>query len=172
MKKLDAYGNAKKTNLLFDEFLKGRQQNLSKDEEIIINEVKENIEMEKGNSFIERSRQKCKNLFISVNFRGMKLIWYQIDETTLGPIYYPTDFGSCCLLVPHLDLKPKNENQTTEEMYHYLKVLKFLVCKKNFARSQIFFEICSKCRIVWVFEPWGTFFLNRFLTSDCHIKNT
>ena len=121
LKKLDAYGYAKKTNLLFDEFLKGRQQNLSAEDQIIVDEVKDKIEMEKGNSFIKKSRQNCKNLFISVSFRGLKLIWHQIDETTLGPMYYPTDFGSCCLLVPHLDLKPK-PNQTDEEIYHGLKV--------------------------------------------------
>ena len=132
MKKLDAYGNAKKTNLLFDEFLKGRQQNLSTEEQIIVNEVKDKIEMEEGDSFIEKSRQKCKNLFISVSFRGLKLIWHQIDETTLGPMYYPTDFGSCCLLVPHLDLKPKNKSQTDEEMYHGLKVLKSLIYLNSF----------------------------------------
>jgi hypothetical protein len=50
-------------------------------------------------------------------------MWNQIDEITLGPAYYPTDFGSCCLLIPHFDLKPINESVSREERYHVIKAI-------------------------------------------------
>ena len=39
----------------------------------------------------------------------------------MSPGDYPTDYGSCCFLVPHLDLKPWKDvsaNKTTIEIYH------------------------------------------------------
>jgi hypothetical protein len=60
---------------------------------------------------------------MSVSFRGSKIVWNQIDEDTLGPAYFPTDFGSCCLLIPDLDLKRINENVSFEEMYHVIKAI-------------------------------------------------
>lgn len=121
MKDLNAYGNITKTNLLVNEFIKGRQKNLTDEEEVIVNEVKDKIDMASGFSFLEKSRQVCRNLFTSIDFRGMKITWNDIDEGwTLGPSYYPTDFGSCCLIVPHLDLKPINDNSTVEERYQSL----------------------------------------------------
>ena len=113
MKQLGAYGNVTKTNLLVNEFMKGRQNDLKAEEELIVNDVKEYIN---ESSFVEQSRQKCKNLFMSVSFRGSRIIWNQIDEEMQGPAYNPTDFGSCCLLIPHLDLKPINESVSFEEM--------------------------------------------------------
>ena len=120
MKQLGAYGNVTKTNLLINEFMKGRQNNLKAEEELIVNDVKEYIN---DGSFLEQSRQKCKNLFMSVSFRDSRIIWKQIDEVTMGPAYYPTDFGSCCLLIPHFDLKPINKNISREERYHVIKAI-------------------------------------------------
>ena len=114
MKQLGAYGNATKTNLLINEFMKGRQENLEAEEELIVNEVKDQINMTDGGSFVEQSRQKCKNLFMSINFRGSRIVWN--ENNAEAPFYYPTDFGSCCLLVPHF-LKPYDENVP----YHGLK---------------------------------------------------
>ena len=121
MKQLGTYGNATKSNLLIHEFIKGRNKNLSEEEKLIVNEVNDRINMTNGgwglSSFVEQSRQKCKNLFMSISFRDSRINWNEIDGD-LGPSYYPTDFGSCCLLVPHLDLKPIEENSSLEERYH------------------------------------------------------
>ena len=118
MKQLGAYGNVTKTNLLINEFIKGRNRNLSEEERLIVNEVKDQINMTNGNSFVKQSRQKCENLFMSISFRGSRIVWNEDNEN--GPIYYPTDFGSCCLLVPHF-LKPYDDNLSGGELYHGLK---------------------------------------------------
>ena len=118
MKDLNAYGNMTKTNLLINEFIKGYPENHSEEEESIVNEIKDRLGMNSsGVSFLEQSRQICSSLFISIDFRGMKITWNDMDESTIGPSYYPTDFGSCCLLVAHLDLEPIDENTTVEERY-------------------------------------------------------
>ena len=59
---------------------------------------------------IQLPRQKCKNLFVSMNFRGKSLNWNNLpkDENThslVGPSFYATDFGACCLFVPHVDFE-------------------------------------------------------------------
>ena len=117
----DAYGNITNTNILLDEFIRGRKGNISKEDESFVNELKEKIGMNSGWNLLERSRQTCTNLFISISFREMHLTWKKINEETLGPILYPTDFGSCCLLVPHLDLKEITSNLSVGQLYHSLK---------------------------------------------------
>ena len=119
LKQLGVYGNVTKTHLLINEYMKGRDENLTVEEESIVTEVNDRIN---GASFVEQSHQKCQNLFMSISFRGSRITWNEIDGNTLGPEYYPTDFGSCCLLVPHIDLKPYEiENSSLEEIYHGLK---------------------------------------------------
>ena len=113
-----------RTNILIEEFIKGRHGNLTNTDKSFMTEIKEDIGF--GQSFTDRSMQYCKNLFISISFRGMKLTWNQLPpEETFGPYVYQTDFGSCCLLVPHLhlDLRPSSEyeNMSTYEIYHDLK---------------------------------------------------
>ena len=46
---------------------------------------------------------------------------HEFVELYNGPSPFPTDFGQCCFLVPHLDLEPSNNNLTQEEKYHGLK---------------------------------------------------
>ena len=108
-----------------NEFIKGRQGNLSIADEGFVNEIKETLSFDEGYSFLDLSMQFCKNLFISISFQGKKLSWNQLppEGETTGPYTYPTDFGSCCLLVPHLHLRPYTdfENMTTYEMHHNLK---------------------------------------------------
>ena len=107
-----------------NEFIKGRQGNLSKADEVFVNEIKEKLSFGEGYSFLDSSMQYCKNLFISISFRGRKLTWNQLPPTgTSGPYTNPTDFGSCCLLVPHLHLRPHSdfENMTIYEIHHDLK---------------------------------------------------
>ena len=72
------------------------------------------------------SRQSCKDLFINIRFRGQFMTWknmpanksLEYDFTSAGPHYYPTDFGACCIFVPHLDFQAVN--QTYDEMYSEL----------------------------------------------------
>ena len=53
-------------------------------------------------SLTQMSRQKCKNLFISMSFKEKSLTWKNTavnewNHIGIGPSYYPTDFGACCL---------------------------------------------------------------------------
>ena len=124
LKDLNVYGNIKRRTILINEFIKGRKGNLSKADEVFVNEIKENLYIDKGWTFLDWSKQSCRNLFISISFRGMKLTWNQLPpEETFGPYMDPTDFGSCCFLVPHLHLRPYSEieNMTDYEMLHDLK---------------------------------------------------
>ena len=44
-------------------------------------------------------------------------------DQNIGPSYFPTDFGACCLFVPHIDFEgfdPMTENITYAEKYHEL----------------------------------------------------
>ena len=111
LKQLGVYGNVTKTHLLINEYMKGRDENLTVEEESIVTEVNDRIN---GASFVEQSHQKCQNLFMSVSFRGSRIVWNEDHEDAL--FYYPTDFGSCCLLIPH-HLKPYDKDSP----YHGLR---------------------------------------------------
>ena len=76
---------------------------------------------------IRRTRQECKNMFLSMNFRENILTWRNLpyDEHThesIGPSFYPTDFGACCLFVPHVDFEglDKTKNLTKSEQWSAL----------------------------------------------------
>ena len=76
-------------------------------------------------SLTRLSRQKCKNLFISMSFRDKSLTWKDIaiderNHSKIGPSYYPTDFGACCLFVPHIDFEGDLESKTYADLYHEL----------------------------------------------------
>ena len=81
--------------------------------------------------FTQKTRQRCKNMFMEMSFRGKSLAWYDLpydkrnlsEENRIGPSYYPTDFGACCLFVPHLDFEPLNTSVPFEDLYHYLDVI-------------------------------------------------
>ena len=107
-----------------NEFIKGHQGNLSKSDEVFVNEIKETFELGKGWSFLRKSMQWCRNLFTSISFRGRKLTWNQLPPSEIiGPYTIPTDFGICCFLAPHIHLRPYSdfENMTVYEKYHDLK---------------------------------------------------
>ena len=78
----------------------------------------------------EYERQSCRNLFISMSFRGKFLNWKNLlvnkgeeknNFNGIGPTYYPTDFGACCLFVPHLDFHGVQKNQSLDKTYFDLK---------------------------------------------------
>ena len=62
-------------------------------------------------------------------FRKKSLNWRDIpvderNHNEIGPSYYPTDFGACCLFVPHIDFEgfdPNLQNITYAEKYHDLE---------------------------------------------------
>jgi hypothetical protein len=64
-----------------------------------------------------------------MSFRGKYMAWSDLpydkrnesEEKKIGPAYYPTDFGACCLFVPHLDFEPFNKSVPVEQLYHELK---------------------------------------------------
>ena len=119
MRSHNVFGNVTMTNILTTEFIKGRQDNLTLEEEIIVDDFKWNLEMESGYTLLDWTKQRCENLFISATFRGKYLTWSSMKEFHLGPKPYPTDFGACCWLTPHLDLEP--DDNFTIDMYHELK---------------------------------------------------
>ena len=76
----------------------------------------------------ELTRQRCRYLFISMNFQGKSLTWKNLPKKAMqhnliGPSYYPTDFGACCLFVPHVDFDgfDSTMNLTYGEYYHTLQ---------------------------------------------------
>ena len=72
--------------------------------------------------------QNCQDLFISMGFRENFLSWKELDRVAyeneeinnIGPSFYPTDFGACCLFVPHLDFQASSQNLPEEKRYHDL----------------------------------------------------
>ena len=125
MKDVKAHGNMTLTNLLINEYMIGRVGNLSDDDQLFLDNVKQ-IMNSKWSTFIDLSRQKCKDAFISMRFRGKQITWRDLPqdwtfEFEFGPYLYPTDFGSCCFLAPHLNLEEKDPNKTVAELYHGLE---------------------------------------------------
>ena len=121
LKENNAYENITRMKLFFNEFIKGRQGNLSKDEETYLKEIKDKLYSSQGLSFLDQSRQICRNLFIRVSFRGKQITWNQIERGILGPYKYDTDFGNCCKLIPHMALKNRDDWGTDEKIYFDLK---------------------------------------------------
>ena len=124
MKEVEAYGDVVLTDLLVKEFILGRIGNLSEEHEEFVNKIKAMLGHDY--TFNDWSRQKCKDLFMSISFRGKSLTWRDLPqewwyESDLGPYVYPTDFGACCFLAPHLNLEPTDWNKSYEEMYHGLE---------------------------------------------------
>ena len=116
--------------LLFDEFIHGHDRNLSKEEEEFLDNVLLNISVGHDPlippSFLQKSSQSCKDLFISKDFRQMNLTSTRIPDgfyyqlLSLGPSTFSTDFGSCCTFVPGINLKPMSQ-KTVEDLYHTLE---------------------------------------------------
>ena len=116
-KGLGAYDNRSIGNYYFDHFIGSRGKDNSDDQDFI------------GISVMTKdTRQVCNDLFISISFRGKVLSWRDFTDKkgedskfrTLGPAFYPTDFGACCLFVPHIDFETFGENISFIEKYHGL----------------------------------------------------
>ena len=83
MKELEAFGDVELTDLLIREFILGRVSNLSEYHEAVVNYVKDKIGEYVGYSFSDWSFQKCKDLFISMKFRGKTLTWKELPQGTV-----------------------------------------------------------------------------------------
>ena len=68
MKDIGVYSDVGLTNILVKEFIEGHQEDFAPENVEIIKNVKRILGRD---SFLEWSRQKCKDLFISISFRGM-----------------------------------------------------------------------------------------------------
>ena len=81
-----------------NEFMFGRSGNLSQEQKDTINSMKMN------KPFQELSRQKCRNLFLSMKYQGQSLSWNDLPlvdtEYDLGPALDVTDYGACCYFSP------------------------------------------------------------------------
>ena len=117
-KEWGAYDNTSLAEYLLDEFFGSHGKDHNDGEDFIGIGI-----------YTQGTRQQCKNLFIAMSFRGKSLYWEDLaDENqwdepifrNIGPSYTQTDFGACCLFVPHVDFEPFGENITLEEKYHGL----------------------------------------------------
>ena len=117
LKSLGVYGNKDQTDALIQEFKLGYKGSVSPPHRQTVAKVK-NLSSENGwYSFSYESSQKCSDLMISLSFRGKTLTWQDIGETSeVGPWDYPTDFGECCLLMPHVGFDPYNPEQNLHDL--------------------------------------------------------
>ena len=131
LKEMNIYGNATKIRHLFNDFINGHQRNLSTEEKKLSENLKDiflNISG-KGSpnpSFFSKSSQGCDDLFTSIRFRNMNLTSNRLPEQRLlwipiGPQIFGTDFGVCCIFIPHLQMKPLDSSFSIEKQYHGLK---------------------------------------------------
>ena len=121
-----------KIDLLNKEFITGHQENFTQENQSFLDEFKAILTVK--HSFHYWSRQFCRNAFISLRYQGKRITWNQLpiadSEAGIGPKYFTTDFGSCCVLVPHLFFEYINshwtlENKTFEETWFDLKASAF-----------------------------------------------
>ena len=68
MKDIGVYPDVGLTNMLVKEFIEGHDEDFIPENDEMIKNIKKYLG---ENSFLEWSRQKCKDLFISISFRGM-----------------------------------------------------------------------------------------------------
>ena len=106
-------------DILNKEFIVGHQENFTQEYESLLDKFKAWLSLETRYSFRDWTRQFCNTAFIGLRYRGKHLSWNQFDHYDWekegnGPKYFPTDFGSCCQLVPHLYFDHMNSNRTLE----------------------------------------------------------
>ena len=79
MKDIGVYSDVGLTNMLVKEFIDGHEEEFIPENVEIIKNVKRILGRD---SFLEWSRQKCKDLFISISFRGMYFV-ISVQRTVL-----------------------------------------------------------------------------------------
>ena len=106
-------------DILNKEFITGHQENFNHEYESLLNKFKDDLSLETRYSFRDWTRQFCNTAFISLRYQGKHMTWSQFDHYDYekggnGPKYFPTDFGSCCQLVPNLSFDKMNSNGTLQ----------------------------------------------------------
>jgi hypothetical protein len=121
---LNIYEDMEKRHALLNEYVFGLKGNISQDHENIVNPLRPWFDQ--MGSFSKATAQSCNDLFISINFQKKAYTWKDIVNKGNGPAYYPTDFGVCCIFVPHLYFEPLNlRNTSLEDLYYNLKAEAF-----------------------------------------------
>ena len=109
---LGVYGDKEKTDVLLLNYMKGLDRNLTVKENETLTEIQDILgEYEIAGDLYYHGMQKCSDLFIGVNARGRSITWYDmgIDED-VGPYFYGTDAGACCLFSVELDMTNERNN--------------------------------------------------------------
>ena len=78
MKKNDVYGDVASTRILVKEFIEGHEEELTPKHAQKVKKMKESFG---SYSFLQWSRQKCKDLFISVSFRGESSLFCKYSQS-------------------------------------------------------------------------------------------
>ena len=123
LKDVNAYdvatGNVNKqlSDLLIHEYILGHNKDISQDHKNLINSINDIVKTKDLIGFKHWSRQSCENLVISMSFRGIDKTW-KTKTNFLWKLGWPTDYGECCLLTPHLDFYDTDWNASVTEIYH------------------------------------------------------
>ena len=129
MKELGIDEDVQFTNILLEEFLVGRKSNLSQVDATNIKKIEELLKIRDpkfpiSKTFLEFSRQKCRDLFIHISYKDKTLAWSDLipdNEYELGPYLYNTDYGMCCFLAPHVNMKRFSKwSKSWAELYHHI----------------------------------------------------
>ena len=107
-------------NILIEEYLDGREQDLNPDDEERLKDVKVKMDAEKDEYGRIEYYQSCKDQYLSVEYKGKVLNWNEVDfyDLNKGAQWFGLDFGACCSFVPHLNIDNSYENDTFLEKYH------------------------------------------------------
>ena len=101
MKKHHINGDIDKRTWMFKEFIKGYDYLPDKNMENFLNGIKNSTGTK---NFLEESNQHCKNMVIDFKFQGnfysFRDFWNNGTHYH-GPWSYGTDYGLCCLIMPH-----------------------------------------------------------------------
>ena len=138
MMKLGVYGDVNLTDILFKEFVLGNKENLTENATKLVDSIKDFLKnssepMDFANTtqlnligiyfseaFSHYAAQPCRDLFVSIKFQGKTLYWNDFD-TSVGPWYTNTDYGTCCFVSPHLNMNPIDWSLGDIKIFHELK---------------------------------------------------
>ena len=112
----------KMSEALVTEYILGHRGNMTKEHEKVTNDFKM---FSNNGSFSLYSTQNCKNMLMNIHFRGQFYNWKDYENLHhlfMNEFVYKTDFGKCCLFVPHLFfLSISNTNASLEDLFWNLK---------------------------------------------------
>ena len=101
MRSKGVYGDFRLTEALMKEFVVGRAGDIDPEDEKIVKKIKESLGTK---SFLDASRQNCRNLFIKMKFKGRTLSWSDLpatDNWVLGIVIKNINFSTFLKCSPH-----------------------------------------------------------------------